>query len=81
MVSHISSFFSEWAIKKNKNIIEIIPKIISKDSEKGNIENEETLNINESFKKFYNKKYSTQPNEDILNIFNNLIEEIENETN
>ena len=39
------------------------------------------VNINKSFKKFYNKKYSTQPNEDILNIFNNLIEEIENETN
>lgn len=68
-------------IKKNKNIIEIIPKIIYKDNEKENIENEETLNINEAFKKFYNKKYSTQPNEDILNIFNNLIEEIENETN
>jgi len=67
-------------IKKNKNIIEIIPKINWLKETDLDLDNNE-LNITDSFKNYYKSKNNILPSDDLLKSFLSLIEELEYETN
>lgn len=63
-------------IKKNKDIIEIIPIISWGDLEDLEVEEYTMENIDTAFKKFYKKKNNIDPSTEIVNIFNNLLGEV-----
>ena len=67
-------------IKKNKNIIEIIPKINWLKEDDMELSHTE-LNISDSFKNYYKSKNNVLPNEELLKIFLSIIGELEHETN
>ena len=67
-------------IKKNKNIIEIIPKINWLKEDDMDLSHTE-LNISDSFKNYYKSKNNVLPNEELLKIFLSIIGELEHETN
>lgn len=67
-------------IKKNKDIIEIIPKIEWEEEENFLVENYTKENIREAFLAFYKKEKNISPDSSTLNTFMELIQEVENET-
>jgi len=65
-------------IKKNKNVIEIIPIINwnNDDIDTESIENLEE-NIEAAFNGFYKKKFNEEPSQEIIEIFHRLVGEVE----
>jgi len=68
-------------IKKNKNIVEIIPRIEWEDDEEFLIDNYTGENIKEAFLAFYKSERNISPEPSTLDAFLELIQEVEHETN
>ncbi|MCK5780494.1 MAG: exonuclease subunit SbcD [Psychrilyobacter sp.] len=64
-------------IKKNSNIIEIIPNIKLNDDLAEPLENYNEENIDLAFNGFYKKKYNIEPSKEIIKIFQRLVGEVE----
>lgn len=67
-------------IKKNKNIVEIIPKINWMNDSEMALDSRE-LPINDLFKNYYKSKNNVLPSDELLKSFLSVIEELEYETN
>lgn len=67
-------------IKRNKDIIEIVPRINWQDNDEFSIEEYNLENIKEAFSNFYKKNRNIEVSEDTYNAFLGLIGEVEDET-
>ncbi len=68
-------------LKKNKNIIEIIPRIDWKDQDDYTIEDYTKENVKEAFVNFYKKNRNIQISQEVFDVFASLVEGSEDETN
>ncbi len=64
-------------IKKNKNIIEIIPIIKSNDIEEMELEEDPIENIENTFINFYKQNNNIEPSKEMLEVFHRLLGEVE----